>query len=660
MSTTTINSLPPETLSLIYSYLSSTYPPSVYTFSQTNKHCYSASHSARFAQVRIRVKTRQTLSNAIKSWEKILSRSHAYGAVRVLTVEGRVAPRWENTSTSAGAGFQKDPFKDYAVEDEFTQLGDWYDPILRGPFYHLGVGEDAGDAVWKPLADLLANLKGLRDFVYAFERRLPECLLTALEMHGDRCRLHMKALDPPVLLEEQEEDQEQEGEFEEEVEDEEKIEKYDYALITTSSLSSAVIPVAYDDDHRRNNEEAARLMARGLAPNLTTLHIVDTGPGFKYRPMTRGLSIKDEQLLLRRRVLEDIKAENLDPLGQLDVLSLDPANLPRFQKWDQTVDFSRLHSLQLWRARFETLKQAAACEFTSIKTLSLGLYNPRTQFDPDPQDRATRLLLQKLPPLEALHIEGPFFQRSIGAAITYHGDSLQKLSLHPSATKVLAQFRINARIVREIQRGCPNLYSLRLHISRSQGDQEEQETYRALGTLRKLRHLSLHLNVFERPILALLELSHPLDYSIVKGALINMALDAGLASEIFRLIVRESSVESLTLTLAMNIEQGPLWDMFQMMKRQWKCTRISTLFSEKIRIAIEELGATMRKRRMKTHDFAQKDEYMMAFRELWPPKTGQPGDLTAKHGRDDWKDDWCSFPLQKVNESQEKTLARKE
>ncbi|KAL4965181.1 uncharacterized protein BDV14DRAFT_200169 [Aspergillus stella-maris] len=652
---TTINSLPPETLSSIYSYLSSTHSPGVYAFCQTNKHCYSASHNARFAQIRIRVKSRQSLSDAIKTWDGILSDNLAYGAVRALIVEGRVAPHWENTSTSAGAGFQEDPFKDYAVEDEFTQLGAWYDAILRGPFYHLGVGEDASDAAWKPLADLLVNLKGLRSFTYAFERRLPQCLLTALRAHGDRCKLHIKALDPPVLSEEQEEDEEGKEEVEEEVEDDELIEKYDYALVTTPVLCSAVVSVAYDDSHRRNNEEAARLMATGLSPNLRALHIVDSGPGFKYRPMTRGLSIKDEELLSRRRVIEEIQKKNLQLLGQLDVLSLDPANLPRFQKWEQTVDFSRLCSLQLWRVRFETLKQAATCDFTSLKTLLLGLYNPRTQFDPDPQDRATRSFLQKLPPLESLHITGPFFQRTIGTATMHHGESLQKLSLYPSATKVLAQYRINARIVREIQKTCPNLYDLRLHISRSQGDQEEQETYKALGTLRNLRHLSLHLNVFERPNFALLELSHPLDNSIVKGALMNMAVDAELANEIFCLIARGSTIESLSLTLAMNIEQGPLWDMFQMMKRQWKCTRISAP-PELPRAAVQELGATMRKRRGESHQFTPKDEYMEAFRELWPSKTAQH--LTTDDGYDSWKDDWHSFPLQNANGRHDKAFSK--
>lgn len=631
MPTTTLNTLPLETLSLICDYVAVEYKPSIYAFSQTNKHCQLASNKSRFQEIRLKVKTRQGLEDDVKTWHRILTRNSAFGSVRQLSVEGRVAPFWENAKTSAPAALLENSYAEQDSEDEFTNPGERYDQILRGPYYHLGVQEDQNESAWMPLARLLTKLTGLKDLAYACERRLPECLLKALHLQIPRCRLHIKSLDPPFLTEEEQEEQGDGYDVEDEEEEEDDyVDEYDYSLVTSSSLSTAVVPVAYDDDYRNHNEEAARLMARGLAPSLKYLYVIDSGPGFKYRPMIRGLT--KEGLLPRKRLLQDIREQDLGGYGQLEGLSLDPANLTRFKLWDKTVIFSRLRSLQLWRVRKDMLRKAATCEFASLKTLSLGIFNFRNEYDVSPLDRAAGAFVASLRPLEAIHMSGPFLKKSFKAILDHHGKSLRTLSLYPSEDRLVARFVIAPTQIREIRQHCAKLYDLRLQIQRSAGDHEEQAIYKALGELPHLRQLSLQLDVYNAMKFANRAYPWQVESRYNRDILINMALDHELARGIFSLIAKGSPIESLRLSLGMNVPESFL-DISQVMKRQWKCSRVSTMCPEEERVLVQELGAKSRKRRMQVNKSTELREYEEAFRELWPSNTGN------------WMDDWHSFPL---------------
>ncbi|KAL4787694.1 hypothetical protein BJX76DRAFT_318069 [Aspergillus varians] len=625
MTATTLFSLPLETLGLICDFLASEDNASVYAFSETNKHCHAASNKVRFQEIHLRVKTRQGLDHDVKKWLNILEKNSAFGSVRYLTVEGRIAPFWENAKTSIPAALLENSYAGNTCEDEFTHLGDRYDHILRGPFYHLGAQEEQSEGAWIPLAGLLAKLTGLRDLAYACERRLPECLLKVLHVHIPRCRLHIKALDPPCLTQEEEEEED-----EDESEDEVGIDEYDFALATSSCLSTVVVPVAYDDIYRTNNEEAVRLMARGLAPNLKHVHVVDSGPGFKYRPVTRGLS--KDSLLSRKRLIQGIRKEDLGP-GQLEGLSLDPANLSRFEEWESTIQFSRLRSLQLWRVRKDMLKEAAKCDFKSLKTLALGISSFRDHYDVSPLDRAVGAFIASLRPLDAIHMSGPFFKKSFRAILCHHGNSLQKLSLYPSENRQVAQFIVTSRSIREIQQHCTKLCDLRLQIKRSAGDDEEQQIYKALGKLPKLQKLWLQLDVYNA-----LRFGNPWQLEICRAreVFMNMAVDAELAQEIFSLIATTSPIESLALDLGMNVPES-LLDISQVMKRQWKCFRVSTLCPGENRVIVRELGERSRERRIQVNQSTELREYEGVFRELWPLKTGN------------WMDDWHSFPLQRTD-----------
>ncbi|KAL4919280.1 hypothetical protein BDW62DRAFT_199891 [Aspergillus aurantiobrunneus] len=617
----------------------------VYAFSEANKHCNAASNRARFQEIRLKVKTRQGLDDDVRQWHKILHKNFAFGSVRHLSVEGRVAPFWENAETSTPAALMERSCSEHRCEDELTHPGVRYDHILRGPFYHLGVQEEQSERAWMPLAGLLAKLTGLRDLVYACERRLPECLLKALECQIPRCQLHIKAFDPPSLTREKQEDEgdvdEDEDDAEEEAgdnDDDDGVDGYDYALATSSFLSTVVVPVAYDDNNRNDNEEAVRLMARGLAPNLKHVHVVDSGPGFRYRPITRGLSKKG--LLSKKKLVRDIRQKN-PGLGQLEGLSLEPANLTRFEMWEKTISLSCLRNLRLWRVHKDILRKATKCDFTSLKTLALSIFNSRGQYDVSSLDRAAGVFIASLPPLEAIHVSGPFFKKPVRAILDHHGNSLRKLCLSPSNNRDLAHITTSPSIIRQIRQRCTNICDVRLRILRTAGDQEEQEVYRALGELPKLRQLSLELDVFNLVKIGG-RLPWKLESSHVRNIFINMAIDARLAREIFCLIANDSPIESLELNLGIDYVVE-LSDIAQTMARQWKCSRFSSTCPEDSRVIVQELGGKSRKLRVQANQTIELGEYEETFRNLWPSTTG------------DWKSDWHSFPLQGEGDQSEGT-----
>ncbi|KAL4771510.1 hypothetical protein BDW60DRAFT_217353 [Aspergillus nidulans var. acristatus] len=557
--TATLISLPLEALSLICEYIAISHMPSIYAFSESTRSCHAASRSARFRRVRIRVKTRRGLDHDIREWYKILLRNSAFGCVQHLTIEGRLALFWEvgKTASSLPAKLLDNLLTEYRHEDEFTRPGTFYDHILRGPFYHIGVQEDQDEDAWAPMAKLLAKLTGLKDLVYACERRFPECLFELLQLRNPQCKLHIRAFDPPCLNREDaegedeervEDDEDDEDDGDEDEDEDDVVSKYEYALVTSQALTTVVVPVAHDDIYRCSNEEAARLMARGLAPNLKQVHVVDSGPGFKYRPMNRDMS--KQGLLSRKEVSQDIREKNLG-LGKLEGLSLDPANLTRFDLWRETVDFSHLRSLQLWRVHLDTLEMATTCDFPSLRTLVLGLFpRRRNPSQAHLSDQAAGAFIASLRPLESIHLTGPFFQESFNAVLSHHGSSLRKLSLYPTETSRIPpidQFLITSTEIRQIQQQCPNVYDLRLQIERTLGDQKEQDIYRALGELPGLQHLSLQLDVWNAVELGAMDKAALRQPCFAEHIFINISLDAELAREIFSLIASNSPIETLEL-----------------------------------------------------------------------------------------------------------------
>ncbi|KAL4974986.1 hypothetical protein BDW66DRAFT_152306 [Aspergillus desertorum] len=513
--TATLTSLPLETLSLICEYIAVSHKPSIYAFSESTRSCHTASNNCRFRRVRIRVKTRRGLDRNIREWNKILARNSGFGCVQHFTIEGRLALFWENGTgaTSLPAKLLDNLLTEYRHEDEFTRRGTFYDHIIRGPLYHIGVQEDQNGDAWAS-------------------------------------------------------------------------------------------------------------MARGLAPDLKQVHVVDSGPGFKYRPTNRDLS--KQALTSRKQVSQDLRKKNF-ALGQLKGLSLDPANLTRFDLWKKTVDFSHLRSLQLWRVQMGVLKTAATWDFSSLKTLALGLFpRRRNPSQAHLSDHAAGAFIASLPPLESIHLTGP---------------SSTTLSVPDETSRIppIDQLLITSTEVRKIQQYCPNVQDLRLQVERTLVDQKEQDIYRALGQLPRLRHLSLQLDVWDAVGLGDMNEATLAQSCYAQHIFINVVLDAESAREILNLIASNSPIMTLELMPGIKYVWGDLVDILEVMRRHWRCSKVLTGPGDG-KVVVEELWRKSRKRRVELNDHVELGVYGSASRKLWPSTAG---DLRK------WKDEWHSFPLRR-------------
>ncbi|KAL2821142.1 hypothetical protein BJX63DRAFT_379471 [Aspergillus granulosus] len=627
----TLLSLPLETLELISSHLTD-HKLSLYAFSQATKRCAAASN-IRFREITLRLSVREEIEFHIIRWSEILQQNSAFSSVRHLTISGCIAMGKEEQDLD-GFLLPSVIVECDQGEDELTRRGEVYDDILRGRFYQLGVEEDQSDEPWKDFAAFLERLTGLKNIVWACERCFPQPLLSVL--HGiPGCQLHVKAFDPPRLIKADFEDDETEEDGSEnsspksgDVLQEGFVDEYEYRLATSPCLTSIVVPIAHDDPHREYNEEAVQWMVRSITPNLRHVHIIDSGPGFRYRQMT--------QFTYGRQSIRNKLSDEMGP-GELESLSLDPANETRLESWESAIDFSHLCNLQLWRARKATLARAQLYDFSSLKSLALDVLNDQHSIDASPVDRAVGTFLKSLPPLDSLHLTGPWAVETFKAVLQHHGRALRKISLYPSENRHLDQFLITPRKIRLIGKHCPNLRDARLQVKRSAGDQEEQEIYQTVGALPKLRHLSLQLDIYNLVKVGLPMRSLEQNSEHVRRILINMAVDAKLAKEIACLIISKGRVETVILDLGINAT-GILGDIARYMKRRWKCVRIPQSSTDDGQVAVQEIGVERRKRRQDGEAATKLSGFTSAFASVWPLQEDSPS----------WRHAWHSFPLQRL------------
>ncbi|KAL3460960.1 hypothetical protein BJX64DRAFT_261810 [Aspergillus heterothallicus] len=641
---TSLLSLPLETLELIASHLAD-HKPSLGAFSQASKRCKAASR-IRFHELKLLLSLPEDVESLAAHWTEVLHRNSAFSSVRHLTISGRTSitdeeeddDENENDEQYHGVGNMADSVivECDQGEDELTHCGHVYDDILRGRFYQLGVGEES-DEVWNDLARFLNRLTGLREVVWACERGFPQCLLKVVH-RTPGCQLHIKAFDPPRLVKGDYEDDENEAGASQDEDPESMklpkdgfVDEYEYTLATSPSLTSLVVPVAHDDPHREYNEEAVQWMARGLAPNLKHVHIIDSGPGFKYRgiPPPSG-----PQKSINGKLFDGMK------LGVLESLSLDPANETRLESWQNAIDFSHLRHLQLWRARKPTLARARSCHFRSLKSLALEVLKDRPSIDASPIDQAVAGFLRSLPPLRSLHITGSWNAETFKTALQHHGRALRKLSLYTSEHRRLDQYIITPQMIRLIGKNCPHLHDARLQVKRSAGDKDEQKIYKAITELRKLRHLTLQLDIYNPVKVGLPVHSLPGNSEEVRQILVNMAVDATLAKEIAHLIFsRNPRIETVFLDVGNNAT-GILGDVARYMKHQWRCVRVPQNQPEDFDVDVREINVARRKRRQDGEATTELLDFTAAFDSLWPPHTGSPT----------WRYAWHSFPLHEVEE----------
>lgn len=314
-------SLPLEVLDRVYEYVASGYQPSLSSLALVNRYCYRVASKHRFRRVTIKA----PLDESIKRWTDILQPASAFADVRRLSI---VFPN--------EGGY--DSRHSYYIDDldDLTCIDEYYDQAIWELFR--SICQDRDDNELGFLVNLVGQLSGLQDLIWACEIPFPPPLLDILHQNLPNCRLHNMAFKLPSLHYHAHHPQE--------------VDRRDFTLATSPNLTSALVPISrYDHDGNvEYNEEAVIQISAGLAPNLREVHAVrrpieacntryeaikrgrPPWPGFFPNSPTKYESEQPKQARLQR-------------------WSLHPAKIHIFKLWENALDFSTLQVLHLWEDR---------------------------------------------------------------------------------------------------------------------------------------------------------------------------------------------------------------------------------------------------------------------------------------------------------------------
>ncbi|CAI7595878.1 unnamed protein product [Penicillium pancosmium] len=306
---------------------------------------------------------------------------------------------------------------------------------------------------WISLSSLIKRFSGLSDlFFEGFLVGFPICLLDILHQHHPRCRLHIRQFRPHNP-------------------------RYAWShRIGYERLCQA-------SDH----ELAMRLVADSEAPNLKEVSCSSGGvPALS--PRTSSPAGRFQPNPERSR-------------GSLESLSLSHDYILRtstIEGWVSCTDFSVLQTLQLeQRCREKTpLRYIMAdvnAQLPSLKTLLLGMTLKYESVPHTETNKSIKDFLKWVPRLRSLTLFGwsPLVREvPSDSFLAYHGSRLTDLCLAPyhGLQPTLSDLTL-------VVESFPLLRKLAISMRRTYGDAREVKSYRLLGSLPKLQHLSLDLDV---------------------------------------------------------------------------------------------------------------------------------------------------------------------
>ncbi|RFU32800.1 hypothetical protein B7463_g3562, partial [Scytalidium lignicola] len=284
---------------------------------------------------------------------------------------------------------------------------------------------------WKPLADLIKQLPALTDLIY-------KCPNAA------------------------------------------KIDDYELKLATSPSLHTIHTSCEEYDNTRGRNQDmdykaAIHLLAK-LAPNLREVFA---------KPWS--LPLENTALVNRRKGF----------LQEFYYSTSWGISVRMLEDWRDRTEKSVLNRLEFHceidQAALEYL--ATNCKFESLTELVVGLGG----VDETRMRSITRRYFQavqhflcaSIPPrLSVLELNGHLNYDFLDPVLSYHGQSLSRLKLHP----VLSKYSFVQREIALFKEHCPLLEELMFYLHRSKGDAAEVDAYRTLGSLPKLQYLRLMLD----------------------------------------------------------------------------------------------------------------------------------------------------------------------
>ncbi|KAI0383309.1 hypothetical protein F5Y04DRAFT_279018 [Hypomontagnella monticulosa] len=640
----TLETLPIIVVERICEYLAQDDPTlrTLHSFSFVSRYCCSVAEKQRFSQINLIVPGSDELQDKMELLDTLLSIGNRVHYVRRFKVSlvsrGTVAK-----STAMVEG------DDNQVRDVHFDVHPFCQPHTNVPYDSECIirGEEHVTA----FAHFISRLSRLRDFVWADMPHMPPPILSAIHAIGCRLHVHMLPLNCVVPGTDQpgfaDPDQ--------------------FALVTSPSLYSVVAlfrSLGGADKHSSTNQEALRRMIAGAAPNLAHVQLRDYDWDWEDTLNTARLNFLPETPAGVESKLGALRSLVIDtvPMDENPTVALRYSQLKDFAR---CTNFSELRTLAIdCENDFDDLNGGEAVPylaeaaksgvFRSLNTLTLAM-RPDIFVGEEIEDRMV-LLLENLQPLQTLDLAGFVSKKMFDTAIRHHGEALRKLRIRPRRWNRENSPRIafSEPVIRRLADQCPRLEQLEIPINRTQGNAHETRTYRALSRLPRLTCVILILETLLETIQGdgeeVVDLWDDREaYNIrpgyedmpfkIRGALINVAIDASLARSIYDTISPDGRLDRLELWSSekwgqVDYERG-LTTLLDWIRRSWfiekdyrgELSVRETYWPEK---AYEKAYEEAHEERVKELTFGG---YWLVWNEVWP-QTGP-----------DWWRHWKSFPL---------------
>lgn len=682
-----LDGLPRETLQQVAGHLHGTHRPSLYAFGLANKTCRSASLRWVFREIHLSVHDSQSLQCDVAALVRILSDTDSGHCFRHLSIKGSLSLHNPNGGRDDLGQEHRSPgdADDVAAADnededdvDWSQLlgvdeilGD-EEPFLGNDFFEYGPTQVSleEDMAWAPVVNLVKSFPYLTKLVYDCHNQFPPSLLDTLHKYHPQCRLHHLTFRLRSLRDK-------------------TPDPHEMSIASSPCLHSIKVRYAFRDTNGQDdyNGEAILELIAGLAPNLKEVRMIQVTPG------QSGQSIAN--LGIPRKPWRGLPGfAPGQSAGSLQSLSLEGAAVrpgpetPDYVKAGlQHTSLSSLRHLTLgggfdyhYGVNDETMDWIVQnCSFPGLKTLRVRLDRDNEREERPNYTNSAKAFLMAFPPLDELSVSGSLEPEILDALLSRHGRTLQKLSLCPMESSFPHPFpnapmpipmQFTKNHILQIQSQCPALQDLSLAVKRTMSDAREVEIYQSFGQLVHLRKLFLTLDCSDWRVTRDLALtdnplfdeddrkhypngSPNLRTGHFRESLINCAVDEKLARSIWDIICRNKMgkrLDSLKLyttgggSFGDAAQYGGICDMVDHLSRSWLVER--SVRDDEDTVIVRELGRQSREardRRLTKYSDSVSQGYLDSgsgsplhiFRRIWP----------AKNEKQDWREDWTSFPL---------------
>ncbi|KAI2638724.1 hypothetical protein GGS26DRAFT_602364 [Hypomontagnella submonticulosa] len=626
-------------------------------FSLASKFCSYVAQKQRFSQVLLVVDSLDKLRNDLKLLHEVLGVGNRLFYVRRFKIstkprreECTSAEEEERSITSRTSIRELDFDMDKFCRPRKTLRMPKKTNAMRNP---ASVG-----TCHQLLADFMSQLLNLQDLVWDCAVRLPPpCILSAVNVIG--CRLHVHGFRLDTLIR----NQDRIG----------FIDPDDFAVATSPHLYSIAVPV-HDDNTDWDNgidmiindpkKEAVFHMMTGEAPNLAHIWMMPCLADYSDKELRQDRTDLGDAPQIdpsRFEFFREIPSKGNTIQGSIRSLAFDFGIFAKymrinFAEWSRHTDFTKLRCLTItWQWDFSDekytkkllrplLKMAKTGTFESLRSLTLNL---PTEGHPETQ-MALITLLQRLSPLEALHLHGPLSRGAFVTAISRHGVKLRKLRVHPSPSYRFNDSRyddanlvLSEDVVLLLAKKCPKLEEIELIVRRTGGDNKETGIYRALSRLPRLTHVNLELESLVGSALDKEKArrgdrqftprrNSTIPPNDIREGLIDCAVDAALALQIFVLISTNNSLRYLALRSKCSFMEyhRNVQDICNWVGRSWVCEK-----DNYGNVSTRELLVRSRHQLRENLENLEDESCLAVWDSLWPQKTV-----------DRWEN-WESFPL---------------